>query len=395
MEIENKIVLLSSKINPSEKELDELNGLLSEVEDWEAVAERLMQCSTAPLFYLKAPSLSNLKLMPDEEFQKIRKSYYYTLTRGTLMYQVLKKTMEVLKANGIDAIVLKGAYLAEALYKDVGLRLFSDIDLLVKEEQANRAFDLLLNAGFTQAKKADQMLEFLVKNMNYEHLPQLVYKGISIELHVRLHGVETKYKFFPQKMWENVEKTKLGGVTVYTPDLSDLLIHTILHLNKHFCAGEIQFTGFNDIVNILELWRDKLDWEEIIRRSIQYECEDIVFKFLVLVHRNYKAYVPDFIISEYIGYLDDEEQELFEKYLSGFKGEHFSVVGSVNRIKNLDSFPKKIRYVLWMIFPSKNYMIRFYQIKNPNLYLFYYPCRFWLGIKGLFRFAKLKIGKKK
>ncbi len=394
MSPEKKIILLSSKIYPSDKEFDQLNSLLIDVEDWDVMVENLLQCSVGPLFYLKAPSLPNTKLISEAAFSKLKKSYYYTLTRGMLMYQVLQKTLNILQENEIDVVVLKGAYVAEALYEDLGLRLFSDIDLLVKEKDASNAFNALLNAGFTQSKK-DKMFEFLHENISYEHLPQLVYKGIPVELHVRLHKEEEEYKFPSDRMWKNAEERKLGGVIVQIPDLPDLLIHTILHLYKHFRNGQIQFTGFNDIVNILEIWRDKLDWAEVIRRSIAYQCEDVVFKFVVLVYNNYNAYVPNFIIFEYIEYATDEDQILFEKYLSGNQKGHYSVVSGVNRMKNIVEPSKKLKYILWMIFPSKIYMIRSYQIKNPKLYLFYYPYRYWLGIKGLFRMLRLKRKNKK
>lgn len=392
MSQENKIILLSAKIFPSEKDLESLNSLIAEIEDWESMVKRLLECSVSPLFYLKVPNLSNTCLIPATAYDKLKKSYYYTLTRGMLMYQVLQETLNILHENRIDVIVLKGAYLAEKLYEDVALRLFSDIDVLVKQEEASKAFEALSKAGFTYTEN-DEMLNFLHENVGFEHLPQLIYKGIAVELHVRLHKQEEAFEFHSDKMWKHAEVNSLAGVSVLTPDLPDLLIHTVLHLSKHFRDGEIQFTGFNDIVNILEVYRNKLDWIEIIRRSIQYQCEEVVFKFIVLAHRNYKAYVPNFIISEYIEYATEEDQELFEKYLLGYQGEHFSVSSGIKRIKNITEPAKRLKYILWMMFPSKTYMIRSYQIKNPKLYIFYYPYRYWLGVKGLIR--TLRQSKKK
>ena len=381
---ENRIILLSADINPDEQKIQKLDNCLKEIRNWDFVTERLVSSGMGPLFYVKIPRLKNADLIPARSVQRLKDAYYYTLSRSVMMYKVLNKVVTLLTGNDIEVMVLKGAFLVDALYGDVALRMFSDIDLLVREQDADRAFGLLQQAGF-QSDPGDSMLTFLRDKAKHEHLPQLVYKGIPVELHTMLHKAEDEYEFSPDEMWAHAQQVTLQGVEVKVPDWPDTLIHTSIHLNKHFRDGQIQMSGFNDIVNILEVHRDTLDWVEVIKRSMQYKCENTVFKYIMLAHSTYRAYLPRYIVAEYVFYFSKEDTTLFRKYLTGFRGEHFSVESGLKRIQNMDSLRDKIKYVFWMMFPSKKYMIRSYNIKNPHLFWLYYPYRYWLGLKGIVR----------
>ena len=74
----------------------------------------------APLFYKKLPLLSNRSLIPSRCKDKLTQVYYLTLSRGIVHYEVMSLVTKLLQENRIDFLVLKGAYLAEKLYKDIG-----------------------------------------------------------------------------------------------------------------------------------------------------------------------------------------------------------------------------------------------------------------------------------
>lgn len=379
---ESNIFLYSAKIYPAKEELDILNNCLHEIRDWKGVTQKLISSNMGSLFYVKIPYLTHAEIIPPETKKKLKEAYLLVLSRNVLINNVLKETITLLSENGIEVIVLKGAYLSEALYGDVALRTLSDIDLLCRnEEEAQRAFQLLLEAGYSTDEE-DKMLEFLRDNIGAAHLPQIVHRGIPIELHTRLHHHEEEYDFPPREMWKHHEQVTLNGVKANVPDLTDLLIHTCLHLDKHFKNGLIQLSWFNDIVNILEVYRSKIDWELLISCSVRYKCEYVVFKYIMLVYKEYNVPVPKYMVAEYLRFLPEKDIALFRKYLSGFQGEHYSVQSAFKKINTLNGTGSKLKYVLWMMFPSPKYMMRSYRLENKNWVWLYYPYRFWLGLLG-------------
>jgi len=382
---QDHIILLSAKIHPSAEEIEALDAQVTLVEEWDAVVRNLIERGVGPLFYAKLPKLTNSKLIPDISKDQLKQAYYRTLSRGMVLQDVFRKAVSVLKANNIDLIVVKGAYLSEKLYGDIALRQFSDIDLLIREEDGEKAQSALKEAGFRS--KDDTTHEFIRKNIGFEHYPQLIYRGGAVELHISLNRPGESYQLLPESVWIHSETVQIQGTEVRVPDLMDVLIHTIVHLHKHFQDGHIQFTGFNDIVNLL-LQADKINWEELLDRCRGYNCEEIVFRYLLLTSKYYQIQLPEDVIGRYKSCLRPEDEELFLKYLSGYKGKHYSVASRFKGIHQLDGIGMKVKYLILMLFPSKRYMVSSYHLKNTGLYWCYYPYRYWIGLKGLLRMMR-------
>lgn len=90
-------------------------------------------------FLLELEKISNDKGVPSETIKVLEKIYYSNLARNMLLYDELSKVLSAFKTAEIDVIVLKGVFLAEQIYKNIGLRPMSDIDLLVKEKDLQKA----------------------------------------------------------------------------------------------------------------------------------------------------------------------------------------------------------------------------------------------------------------
>ena len=380
---QNQIILLSSIIHPTNELNVKLNNQITYIDDWEAMVISIIERGVGPLFYSRLPQLTNSTLIPAGSKEKLKQAYLITLSRGIMLYNVFTKVAELLKNNNVDFIVLKGTYLAEKLYGDIALRQFSDIDLLIREEDGEKAQQVLKDAGFQSNDYP--MAEFLRKNVGFEHYPPLVFQGVPVELHVRLNRPGEQFQIVTDSVWQHAEMVSLQGIEVKVPDLTDVLIHTCVHLHKHFRDGQVQFTGFNDIVNLLDTESDKINWDELSDRCRMYRCEEIVFTYLLLVSKYYQLSLPENIVGNYIHCLKPEVEELFLSYLSGFKGKHYSVASKVKSVHQLEGIGMKAKFLFLMMFPSKKYMVTSYKIKNPSLYWCYYPYRYWIGLKGLWR----------
>ena len=89
MSLQDQIILLSAKIHPSEKELKALDAQVALVHDWEAVARNLTERGMAPLFYSKLLKLSNFVLISEVSYERLKQSYFRTLSRSMVLYDVL------------------------------------------------------------------------------------------------------------------------------------------------------------------------------------------------------------------------------------------------------------------------------------------------------------------
>jgi Uncharacterised nucleotidyltransferase len=380
---EDLIILSSIKLHPNSSELEQLNELIPLVQDWDYLIHTLIDRGIAPLFYTKLSLLPNSSVIPETVKTKLQQAYYKTVSRSALLYEHFRKIAEAFVAQNIPVIGLKGIYLSEWLYQDIGLRQFSDIDLFVIEEDALTCISILTTMGY---KKSEASLsEFILSEFEKDtiHYPAMVLNGVSIELHIKLHSKLEKYNLDVPELWKNALPATINGVKVQALNTTDLLIHLCLHLDKHFKLGHVQFTCFNDVTNLLEKYSDTLNWKTFIETCKLYNCEEVVFKYLVMVHTYMNASVPADIIQKYSMLLTEKDEQLFCGYLSGNPELSITLSAHVGYLKNVTSLSDKVRYLRDILFPSKAFMIARYQIHRPRLALFYYPYRYWIGVRGM------------
>lgn len=96
---------------------------------------------------------------------------------------VLLRAHRTLAEAGIRAVALKGTWLAWHAYRAPALRPMRDLDLLVASDLLPRAWDALVNAGYSAPLGGPQPA--LAKHD--KHLPPLFSpEGVAIELHARV-----------------------------------------------------------------------------------------------------------------------------------------------------------------------------------------------------------------
>ncbi len=144
--------------------------------DWAAFVHLADAKLVAPfvLFQLRRHEL--LDLVPSAARERLRDHYETVASRNAILLHDLHAAGAALDKAGIEWVPLKGAALLHrGIYPDRGLRVLSDLDLLVRPVDAQRAWDLL--RGHDYRKMVDN-------EPDARHLPPLVNgRGTVIELH--------------------------------------------------------------------------------------------------------------------------------------------------------------------------------------------------------------------
>ena len=397
-------ILGCAKIQPGKGGYYMPDKYTSNILNWDNICEILIRSGLAPLVYKNFSSLSTNSDIPDFVYPKLVNTYYRILSRNTILYEHFRKIVTALNSVNIRVIALKGIYLAEFLYKDIGLRQMSDIDLLIHPEDGLKCMSVLSEMGYkTYDKKESEIKEKSRKDI--VHYEAVVKDGVSIEIHIKLHHISAKYDMMPEKVWKNAIPATIYNCDVFALNTYDLLIHLCIHLDEHFRGGRVQFTCFSDIVNLLDQLKKQLNWDEFIKSCRDYKCEETVFLYLMLVNRYMNVYVPEVLIKKYQSLLIPKDELLFIKYLNGYDG-HTSVPHHLRDFKSLESGIERIRYILDVLFPSKAFMIQKYNISDKRLVIndkqpgvvnnlktknyklvfwwLWYVYRYYIGLKGLF-----------
>jgi hypothetical protein len=400
---EEKLMLTCLKIYPDKSETEQLDALLPLIQDWGRLIANMMDRGIGPLFFSKLSRLTNRVVIPARQQAQLQQAYYKTMARGAVLQKHFREVGETFNAHHISFVALKGIYLSEWLYGDIGLRQFSDIDVLVREQDGEKSLEILSSLGYVPADTGET--DFVKQQQEIIHYLPMIKEGVSIEIHIKLHRDAESYRLDNASLWKNAIPVTLQGMSIYALGKYDQLIHLCVHLDKHFKVGHVQFTCFMDIVNYPEKYANNFNWQEFITACKEYRCEEEVFRYLVLCHKFMHAYLPPEIQNAYGHLLTPETETLFFGYLNGTTQLHHQhgkhVPGHLRNVRQLKSFSDKIRYVRDVIFPPKAFMMQKYnprplkgrELKKPQksspsgvrgkFWWLLYPYRWWIGVKGV------------
>lgn len=130
--------------------------------DWRVFAELAASHGVRPLVY-KSLRISCWNRVPAEIQTALEEANRSLTGRNLFLTGELLHVTNELQKGGIQVAAMKGAVIAQMVYGDFTLREFSDIDLLVREQDFPRAVEQLRRLGYETCWKYDndKVLRFL------------------------------------------------------------------------------------------------------------------------------------------------------------------------------------------------------------------------------------------
>ncbi|MGB9597037.1 MAG: nucleotidyltransferase family protein [Candidatus Poribacteria bacterium] len=215
-----------------------------------------------------------------------------------------------------------------------------------------------------------------------------IKNDIFLDLHTSLRELPSS------GYWANSQYKDIMSLKMRVLGYEDTLMHLCLHIYRHFQSyillgtfGVTELIKLYDIVLLLRNFRDEINWDYIIQTSKISNSEVGLYTILNIVNRDLGEHIPDNVLKELrtsdfdlpinsLLYSNHKASKLVTFLISNKLTEHF---GTTLALHNAD--PKKytifwfIGFVFRSLFPSKEYMIKRYEIKHPSLFGFYYPYR--------------------
>jgi hypothetical protein len=134
--------------------------------------------------------------------------------------ETLRSTLAEFHRRGVRVISLKGPWLAQRLYGDTALRLYSDLDLLVKKADFARSEEVLSGLGFSPAARRDDYARTWTRG------------GITLELHDDVEN-PLAFDFAIEEAWDRAQLADFEGVPTRLLAPSDELRFLCLHGVRH------------------------------------------------------------------------------------------------------------------------------------------------------------------
>lgn len=261
---------------------------LSEALDWAEVLRLARQHAVLPLLYHQLKPMGS-QGVPQAVWDKLEHRRHRLLLRNLSMTAELLKLLRMLEAHQIAAIPYKGPVLAAALYGDVGLRQFVDLDILVHRQDVPKVKTLLLRQGYQAPFSLTPAQESVYLQTGCELGFQHPTKHIGVDLH--WHIVRKLYGFpLPlEPLWERLQPLYLNGQQVQSLAPEDLLLILCIHNGKH------HWDRLGWLCDVAELLRQhqEMDWESIIGQARRIGAVRMLWLGLYLAQDLLGAPLPD------------------------------------------------------------------------------------------------------
>lgn len=235
-----------------------------------------------PLIYVSLKALDS-SLTSNAEWQKFRKFYLLNTSRNMELAAELTTILRTLHNNGIAAIPLKGPVLATCLYSDISLRMFSDLDVLVTEDQFEHAQTTLLSSGYEYRERAQRTLE------DGKHdCPLVKNNRIYVELHWTLEPPSFSVPENTTLFWQSAQRFTWNGMRILWPTAEEMLLFLCRHGSRHHWRS---LKWLCDVATLLRKHSD-MDWDYIINRVTETHTRRLVFLGLELANQLYGTEYP-------------------------------------------------------------------------------------------------------
>ncbi|MBL0210390.1 MAG: nucleotidyltransferase family protein [Holophagaceae bacterium] len=290
---EARLLLLCARLAIGPEERAEILGLLGADLDWDYLRGLASRHALFPLLHRNLDAIAPSSI-PRPFFVELWAHHEKLRLRNAAMAAELLETLRLLDAHGIPAIPFKGPALAAAVYGDLALRWFRDLDILIRPQDLQAAKELLKTRGYRPDHELDPTLEaaFLRSKAAHHLVMASSDDALLVELHWKTDADHPLEEAADSAWWARLGETDLGEGRVRCFAPRELLLILCLHGSKH------HWSSLAWLVDVAELIRQQpgMDWDWVLSRAGEMRSLRRLALGLCLARQLLDAPLPDDVI---------------------------------------------------------------------------------------------------
>jgi len=342
-----------------QEKLDEEALFQIEQSKWLQIYQGLSNNPASVIIFSILKKRNLLHILPQEVREKWEGFYYNNLKRNVLALEQIIEIQNALKETGIKFILLKGIALITSVYKNLGLRSFADIDLLVKKEDLPLIKYKLENLNYRlQGQKQASLLERFGCG-DWSFLKQGL---LPLDIHWQLCQYERFkgiIKFDEQKIFQDAVYIEINNNQLLTLSKEDLF----LYLSMHFALVH-GFSGFNwfyDLKSVIDYYKEDFNWGLLIDKAKKANLSTTLYYALFFYQKKLDSDFPSEIlmrlepsyIKRKLISLFTDQKAILRFDLTPKTGKRYYMLQGLF----MDGFFNIMRVFMRMLFPSKEWLL--------------------------------------
>ena len=342
------------------------------------IAEAKQQGVSLPLYPMLLALEKTYDLMiPSKE--KLYQAYLSTAAKNMVALHEAERLLSTLKEAGIAAAGLKGIYLLENVYGNIGARSMNDIDILVKKQDLAKSLQIMQTLGYQHTG----YFSLLDHNTDTKHVPPMQKAGGHLlEVHWTLLEEYEPFTIDVEALWARMVPAKIAGVEALALGVEDLILHLCLHLTyQHFLT--LGLRGLLDIGLVLHQFADEINWSRLVETARSWGAEKVTTLTLKLVESQLEVPIPAEVFTSLLPagiapeLLENARSLLFERgqTLANLTPDLVEMSASRNLIT-------KVKIGLQRVFIPRLALARIYNLEPNSLKIHGF---YWVRLVDLFR----------
>lgn len=345
---------------------------------WQALSDYAELSGVAPLLY---DCVRGRDVTPPGFEAALESAYQRSAMANAMLSVELNRVLRLTAGANLPVIVLKGAALGDTLYGNSALRPMTDIDLLLRPADLQRALDLLQGHGYAWSEiephpglRLDFENELVLRAPGPAPLP--------IELH--WHLIDSP--FYQQRIdeewfWRTAQRVPVAESEALVLGLEANLLYLSAHYVLHHRAQGIRWLV--DIAGLIARHQAQIDWPLLLSQA-QAFCLvtplQIVLEQLADEEAWDIALPPAALEAVRRAPVSPAERQVVGRLLAARRPVVRRFWGD---LAAMPDWRLRLRYGMAQLFPSPAYMHDRYRPSHPGLLPLTYPYRWLLGLKEL------------
>jgi hypothetical protein len=371
---EESLLLELCRLEFSEEQLHRIRSIIPTITDWNYFRNLANEHGVSALVWNNLEKYQLHSGLPEEIVSFLRCALMRSLSRNTFNTESMGEVLRLLNKENIKTVILKGLALENSVYGNKGLRQMSDVDILINREECIKARKILISNGYDSLP----VKSFFHKQiMSYygKHLPSLIKKGTSVEIHHELFG--ERKSILTKILYDTSYEAELKGEKAWFPQPQIFFLYLVRHLFVHEMNNESQLRLYTDLVVLIEKYNNEILDYNLLKCASEAGMSDMLAWHLEALRDlwgiNFPEWLNDFIDKSH-------NQDFINKFFFFLRSPKGNPPGDKARfyryvIKDIPGFHRKILFVLGDLFPSVSFMKNRYKCKSTWRVLFYYPHR--------------------
>lgn len=251
------------------------------------------------LFQVDRILCSDIKSLDIQKWKQVKNRIHLQCLADFYRKQEIIRITQLFRERKLDLIHFKGMSLAADLYHPSYIRKSGDIDILVDKKQLKSVFEAFLDLGYEigdykdAVTKPDEALYAVNGAFQYmisrcSHMAEIHKKfntdfTISLDIHTRLFGAFDYDEFSTGEIFDRKTVMPFANIKIPVLEMEDRLLQMLYHFSKEITGTDFKFLLTEDIDNNIRLnllhdialfirkYQGKINWYQILQRSIRYK----------------------------------------------------------------------------------------------------------------------------